>query len=128
MPINTIPSPATHQTVPDAEGRGTVLQITSTHNLDGQTLVLRLFESFAHYPEHGEPLPDEITTDSVMHCLGQQAAECAEGWHETVNEPTQKCWETVWPWAEAQIRRLFPDLTWNVEEGHRELILPWEHS
>ncbi|MFB7649351.1 hypothetical protein ACFC0S_16165 [Streptomyces sp. NPDC056084] len=124
MPINTAPAPATHTSVPDAGGRGTVLRITTSHNLDGQSLALQLYDTFAHHVEDGTPLPDEITADTVMELLGSRTALCAEGWHESANEPTQEAWNQVWPWAEAHIRRLFPDLTWNVEEGHRTLLGP----
>ncbi|WP_435245033.1 hypothetical protein [Streptomyces tendae] len=124
MTINTTPAPATGESVPDAEGRGTVLRVTTVHLLDGETLALHLFEAYAHHPEDGDPLPDEVTAATVMEVLAKQAALCAEGWHESANEPTQQAWDQVWPWAKAHVARLFPDLTWNVEEGHRTLNVP----
>jgi hypothetical protein len=32
-----------------------------------------------------------------MRILGEQGAHCAEGWHESANEPTQRAWDIVWP-------------------------------
>lgn len=124
MTINTAPAPATSESVPDTQGRGTVLRVTAIHHLDGETLALRLFEAYAHHPDDGDPLPEEVTAATVMEVLAKQTVLCAEGWHESANEPTQQAWDQVWPWAQDHIRRLFPDLTWNVEGGHRTLNPP----
>ncbi|MEJ8654677.1 hypothetical protein WKI65_43265 [Streptomyces sp. MS1.AVA.3] len=125
MPINTSPPPATYEAIPDPDGRGAVLQVTYAHNLDGESLAMRLYYAHAKVSENGEKLPTEISVDTLMGHLGEQGASCAEGWHEYESEPTQQAWDEVWPWAQDQVRRLFPDLTWNVESDRR-IALPWE--
>ncbi|MFJ2752720.1 hypothetical protein [Streptomyces sp. NPDC087297] len=125
MPINSAPPPATFKMTPDPEGRGTVLEATFTHNLDGETLALHLYEAYVSSLDDGGTLPDEITPESVMQLLANERASCTEGWHERVNEPTRGAWAETWLWAQSQVRRLFPDLTWNVEEGHRRIEWPW---
>jgi hypothetical protein len=109
----------------DPDGRGVVLQVTQAHNLDGETLALRLYNAYAKVPENGETLPAEITVETLMAHLGEQGASCAEGWHHYESEPTQQAWDEVWPWAQDQVRRLFPNLAWNVEP-ERRIVLPWE--
>ncbi|MEE1741223.1 hypothetical protein PUR49_32655 [Streptomyces sp. BE147] len=125
MAINSTPAPASFVLVADPDGRGAVLHVTYSHHLDGETLALRLYEEFAHQAESGIPLPKEIETDVLTSLLGKQGAYCAEGWHVSANEPTQQSWETVWPWAQAQVRRLMPNLTWSVESGRR-IVMPWQ--
>ncbi|MFD3728838.1 hypothetical protein [Streptomyces sp. NPDC058671] len=120
MAINTAPQPSTCLVL-DPDGRGTVLQVTSVHNLDGETLAERLYEAYAMTTENGEKLPAEITAETLLGHLGEQTAACAEGWHHWANEPTQEAWDTVRPWAERQVRRLFPDLTWRVEPDRQFL-------
>ncbi|MER6253652.1 hypothetical protein ABT224_20080 [Streptomyces sp. NPDC001584] len=126
MPINTAPPPATCKAAVDPEGRGTVLQVTFTHNLDGETLALHLYEAYLPSVIDGGTLPDEVTAETVMQLLASERASCTEGWHTRVNEPTREDWVVTWPWAQRQSRRLFPNLTWNVEEGDREIEWPWE--
>ncbi|MEU2454843.1 hypothetical protein ABZ605_32740 [Streptomyces sp. NPDC012765] len=122
MAINTAPQPSTCLVL-DPDGRGTVLQVTSVHNLDGETLAERLYEAYAMTTENNMELPEEITTETLMAALGEQIANCAEGWHTWANEPTQEAWDTVRPWAERQVRRLFPGLTWRVE-ADRQFLPP----
>lgn len=117
---NTTPQPSICLVL-DPEGRGTVLQVTSVHNLDGETLAERLYEAYAMTTENNEELPVEITAETLLGHLGKQIADCAEGWHHWANEPTQEAWDTVRPWAERQVRRLFPDLTWSVEPDRQFL-------
>ncbi|MFF2571111.1 hypothetical protein [Streptomyces sp. NPDC058084] len=125
MPINTATPPATSQVTADPDGRGTVLQVTFTHNLDGETLALHLYDAYVFGVDGGDELPTEVTAETVMKLLAERRASCTEGWHESVNDPTTVAWAVTWPWAQRQIRRLFPDLTWNVEEGHRRIVWPW---
>ncbi|WP_405895219.1 hypothetical protein OG612_45475 (plasmid) [Streptomyces sp. NBC_01527] len=99
--------------------------MTYAHHLDGETLALRLYEAYAKCPENGEPFPEGITLETLAAHIGEQGASCAEGWHEWESEPTQEAWDKVWPWAQEQVRRLFPDLTWSVEPDRR-IALPWE--
>ncbi|MFD5881031.1 hypothetical protein [Streptomyces yangpuensis] len=123
MPINIDTLPATCTAIPDPAGRGTVLKVTYSHNLDGETLARTLFDRYAHHVVDGEPLPDEIPLDTLMDLLGQQGAYCAEGWHESANDFTDEAWPTVWPWAQAQIQRLLPDITWNIDPN-RQIVQP----
>jgi hypothetical protein len=125
MTINSTPPPAICTEVLDPQGRGTVLQVVYAHHLDGETLAMRLFDAYGHRPENGDALPDEVPAHTVMELLGAQGAHCAEGWHVSANEPTQEAWDEVWPWAQAQVRRLFPSLTWSVEP-ERRIALPWD--
>jgi hypothetical protein len=127
MPINTTALPASYKAIPDPEGRGPVLQVTYAHNLDGESLAMRLYYAYAKAPENGETLPAEISVETLMGHLGEQGASCAEGWHEYESEPTQEAWDEVWPWAQDQVRRLFPDLAWNVEPDRR-IVLAWENE
>jgi len=127
MAINNAPPKATCLPIDDPEGRGTVLRVVYAHCLDGETLAMRLFDAYAHRPENGEALPDEITIQTLSEHLGMQGSNCAEGWHASATEPSQQAWDEVWPWAQAQVRRLFPDLTWSVEP-ERRLALPWENE
>ncbi|MFB7341276.1 hypothetical protein ACFCZ6_14560 [Streptomyces hydrogenans] len=118
MPINITPQPSTC-VIADPDGRGAVLRVAFVHHLDGETLAERLYDAYAMTTENGEDLPDEITLEDLLRHLGEQNASCAEGWHTWANEPTQQSWDTVRPWAERQVRRLFPDLTWSVEPDRR---------
>ncbi|MEU5958159.1 hypothetical protein [Streptomyces sp. NPDC047525] len=125
MAINTSPPPAVCITVPDPEGRGTVVRVVYAHHEDGETLAFKLAHAYAHRPENGQELPDEFTLAALMKLLGEQGAACAEGWHESASEPTEESWNLVWPWAQAQIRRLFPNASWNVEP-ERRIVMPWD--
>ncbi|MFD9047766.1 hypothetical protein [Streptomyces zaomyceticus] len=118
MAINTTPQPSTALVI-DPDGRGTVLQVTSVHNLDGETLAERLYEAYAMTAASGAELPAEITAEMLLGHLGEQHAACAEGWHAGVNEPSQDAWDAVRPWAEQQIRRLFPTLAWRVDQSRQ---------
>ncbi|MFE0774250.1 hypothetical protein [Streptomyces sp. NPDC058861] len=68
--------------------------------------------------ENGEELPAEIITETLLGHLGEQTAARAEGRHHWADEPTQEARNTVRPWAEQQVRRLFPDLSRSVVEPH----------
>jgi hypothetical protein len=125
MAINTSPPPAVCTTVPDPEGRGMVVRVVYAHHEDGETLALKLALAFQSRPEHGEELPEELTLADLMSLLGAQGAACAEGWHESANEPTKASWNLVWTWAQDQIRRLFPTVSWSVEP-ERRIVLPWD--
>ncbi|WP_331732027.1 hypothetical protein OG592_41030 (plasmid) [Streptomyces avidinii] len=69
MAINTAPQPSTCLVL-DSDGRGTVLQVTSVHNLDGETLAERLYEAYAMTTDNNMELPDEITVETLMAELG----------------------------------------------------------
>ncbi|MET9832004.1 hypothetical protein ABZ508_10280 [Streptomyces lavendulocolor] len=119
MVINTTPSPAIATLVPDSEGHGTVLRIVYAHHLDGESLAFQLFHRYVHRLQAGSPLPDEITRSEVMTLLGEQGADCAEGWHSSANEPTEEASAEAWQWVCAQVNRLFPGLSWKVEPDRR---------
>ncbi|KOV54578.1 hypothetical protein ADL00_29795 [Streptomyces sp. AS58] len=119
MAINTTPPPAIAALVPDSEGHGTVLRIVYAHHLDGETLAFQLFHRYVHRLQAGTQLPDEITRAEVMALLGAQGADCAEGWHSSVNEPTEAASDEAWQWVRAQVTRLFPGLSWKVEPDRR---------
>ncbi|MFI2906727.1 hypothetical protein ACG2OD_00435 [Streptomyces sp. PDY-4] len=119
MVINTTPPPAIATLVPDSEGHGTVLRIVYAHHLDGESLAFQLFHRYVHRLQAGTPLPDEITRSEVMALLGEQGADCAEGWHSSANEPTEEASAEAWQWVCAQVNRLFPGLSWKVEPGRR---------
>ncbi|WP_331731620.1 hypothetical protein [Streptomyces sp. NBC_00073] len=125
MPINTTPPPAVCTTVPDPDGRGMVVRVVYAHHEDGETLAFKLAHVYQFHPEHGEELPEELPLADLTGLLGAQGAACAEGWHESANEPTEASWNLVWPWAQGQIRRLFPDVSWTVEPKRR-IVMPWE--
>lgn len=124
MAINNTPARAVCTPVPDPEGRSTVLRVVYAHHLDGESLALKLYDRYARRQENGERLPARITLIDLAELLGEQGAHCAEGWHVSEHELTEATWDEVWPWACAQIRRLFPDLSWSVEPGRR-IALPW---
>lgn len=119
MVINTAPSPAIATLVPDSEGHGTVLRFVYAHHLDGESLAFQLFHRYVHRLQAGSPLPDEITRSEVMTLLGEQGADCAEGWHSSANEPTEEASAEAWQWVCAQVNRLFPGLSWKVEPDRR---------
>lgn len=119
MVINTTPSPAIATLVPDSEGHGTVLRIVYAHHLDGESLAFQLFHRYVHRLQAGSPLPDEITRSEVMTLLGEQGADCAEGWHSSANEPTEEASAEAWQWVCAQVNRQFPGLSWKVEPDRR---------
>ncbi|WP_416961439.1 hypothetical protein [Streptomyces sp. Agncl-13] len=119
MAINTTPPPAIATLVPDSEGHGTVLRIVYAHHLDGESLAFQLFHRLVHRLQAGTPLPDEITHSEVMALLGEQGADCAEGWHSSANEPTEEASNEAWQWVRDQVNRLFPGLSWKVEPDRR---------
>ena len=119
MVINTTPSPAIATLVPDSEGHGTVLRIVYAHHLDGESLAFQLFHRYVPRLQAGTQLPDEITRSEVMALLGEQGADCAEGWHTSANEPTEEASAEAWQWVCAQVNRLFPGLSWKVEPDRR---------
>lgn len=125
MAINTSPPPAVCTTVPDLEGRGTLVRVLYAHHEDGETLAFKLAHAYQFHPESGEVLPEELPLAALMKLLGAQGAACAEGWHVSENEPTEESWNLVWPWAQAQIRHLFPDVTWKIEP-ERRIVMPWD--
>ncbi|MFI6688440.1 hypothetical protein [Streptomyces sp. NPDC050485] len=125
MAITTSPPPAVCTTVPDPEGRGTVVRVVYAHHEDGETLALKLAHAYQSFPEYGEDLPEELSLADLMKLLGTLGAPCAEGCHESVNEPTEASWNVVWPWSQDQIRRLFPDVSWTVEP-ERRIVMPWD--
>lgn len=125
MAINTSPPPAVCTTVPDPEGRGTVVRIVYAHHEDGETLAFKLAHAYQFRPENGEDLPEELPLAALMEFLGAQGAACAEGWHVSESEPNEESWNLVWPWAQDQIHRLFPDVSWTVEP-ERRIIMPWD--
>ncbi|MHC3392830.1 hypothetical protein ACLQ2E_25690 [Streptomyces lavendulocolor] len=119
MVINTTPPPAVATLVPDSEGYGTVLRIVYAHHLDGESLAFQLFHRYVHRLQAGTQLPDEITRSEVMALLGEQGADCAEGWHSSANEPTEEASAEAWQWVCTQVNRLFPGLSWKVEPDRR---------
>lgn len=119
MVINTTPPPAIATLVPDSEGHGMVLRIVYAHHLDGESLAFQLFHRYVHRLQAGTQLPDEITRSEVMALLGEQGADCAEGWHSSANEPTEEASAEAWQWVCAQVNRLFPGLSWKVEPDRR---------
>ncbi|MEU4111093.1 MULTISPECIES: hypothetical protein [Streptomyces] len=119
MAINTTPPPAIATLVPDSEGHGTVLRIVYAHHLDGESLAFQLFHRLVHRLQAGTPLPDEITHSEVMALLGEQGADCAEGWHSSANEATEEASNEAWQWVRDQVNRLFPGLSWKVEPDRR---------
>ncbi|MEV7839108.1 hypothetical protein [Streptomyces albidoflavus] len=119
MAINTTPPPAIATLVPDSEGHGTVLRIVYAHHLDGESLAFQLFHRYVYRLQAGTQLPDEITRAEVMALLGEQGADCAEGWHSSANEPTEEASDEAWLWVRAQVNRLFPGLSWKVEPDRR---------
>lgn len=125
MAINPSPPPAAHLVL-ELHGRGTVLEVTTRTNLDGETLAVRVYEAYVHRVGDGEELPQDITADTVMKLLAEEHANCTEGWHRWVNQPTRLAWKITWPWAQEQSRRLFPGLTWNLEGESRRLDWPWD--
>ncbi|MFD7919555.1 hypothetical protein ACFV3R_10055 [Streptomyces sp. NPDC059740] len=124
MAINNTPPRAVCTTVPDPEGRGSVLRVRYTHHLDGESLALKLYDRYGRRQETGERLPDDLALADLADLLGEQGASCAEGWHVSELEPTEGTWNAVWPWACEQVRRLLPDLSWSVEP-ERRIHLPW---
>ncbi|MFE2268536.1 hypothetical protein ACFXB4_04800 [Streptomyces lavendulae] len=119
MSINTSAPPAVATLVPDPEGHGTVLRIVYAHHLDGESLACQLFHRYVHRLQDGARLPDEITRSEVMALLGEQGADCAEGWHSSANEPAEGASNEAWQWVCAQVNSLFPDLSWRVEPDRR---------
>ncbi|MEU1151959.1 hypothetical protein ABZ369_02860 [Streptomyces sp. NPDC005918] len=119
MAINTTPPPAIATLVPDSEGHGKVLRIVYAHHLDGESLAFQLFHRFVHRLQAGTPLPDEITRSELMALLGEQGADCAEGWHSSANEATEEASNEAWQWVRDQVNRLFPGLSWKVEPDRR---------
>ncbi|MER5549871.1 hypothetical protein ABT072_47650 [Streptomyces sp. NPDC002589] len=125
MAINTSPPPAVCTTVVDPAGRGTVVRVVYAHHEDGETLAFKLAHAYQFRTEHSEELPEELPLADLMELLGAQGAACAEGWHVPANEPTEESWNLVWPWAQDQIRRIFPDVSWTVEPDRR-IVMPWD--
>lgn len=54
-----------------------------------------------------------------MALLGEQGADCAEGWHSSANEATEEASNEAWQWVRDQVNRLFPGLSWKVEPDRR---------
>ncbi|WP_329492558.1 hypothetical protein OG618_37850 (plasmid) [Kitasatospora sp. NBC_01246] len=88
------------------------LSVTATAVMDAEAIAAKLYATFSKPFESGDPLPPLLTVQDVMQVLASEAAGCADGWHFWATEPGQDAWDTVHPWAEAQVRRLFPELTW----------------
>ncbi|WP_063729025.1 hypothetical protein [Streptomyces sp. RTd22] len=100
-----------------AEDDGVVtVQVSVTYPMDGEAIVAKLYAAYSKPFENGTPLPEQLTMQDVMRTLAQESANCADGWHFWESEPGQAAWDAVHPWAEAQVRRLFPMLTWPEEQ------------
>jgi hypothetical protein len=106
--------PATHEIV--RENGALIAKVTVTYPMDGSGIAAKLYATYSKPFESGDPLPEELTVEDVMRTLAQESADCAEGWHFWEAEPGQEAWDTVHPWAEAQVRRLFPTLTWDLRD------------
>jgi hypothetical protein len=116
------PAPATYE---DARHEGAaVLSVTTTHLMDGPAIASKLYAQYGT-PDfaEGDPLPEALTVEDVMRALSQQAAECADGYHFWANEPSSDAWDIVQPWAEANVKRLFPHLTWPTEAPDRGAVV-----
>jgi hypothetical protein len=50
------------------------LRVDYDHQLGDETLAFQLFHRYAHRPENGKQLPDDITHDQLMTLLGEQGA------------------------------------------------------
>ncbi|MEV7929652.1 hypothetical protein [Kitasatospora sp. NPDC088779] len=97
---------------------GTVaLSVTATAVMDAEAVAAKLYAAFSKPFEGGDPLPPLLTVQDVMQVLAREFAGCANGWHFWAAEPGQDAWDTVHPWAEAQVRRMFPELTWPPVRG-----------
>ncbi|MDA5279870.1 hypothetical protein [Streptomyces sp. Isolate_45] len=119
--------PAVCVLVPSPDGRSTVAQVIRGTHVDGETLAARLYEYYVHRQDEGDVLPADLTLDTVLHHLGEQGAICTEGWHESLNEPSDAAAEITWQWARAQIERLLPGLSWEVDPEQRH-AMPWERT
>ncbi|MER5372530.1 hypothetical protein [Streptomyces sp. NPDC002553] len=106
--------PATHEIV--EENEALVATVTVTYPMDGSAIAAKLYAAYSKPFENGTPLPEELMVEDVMRTLAQESADCADGWHFWHAEPGQEAWDTVRPWAEAQTRRLFPTLTWDLRD------------
>ncbi|MGD6750392.1 hypothetical protein [Streptomyces sp. BH105] len=107
--------PATHEIV---EGDGIRLaKVTTTYHMDGEAIAAKLYAAYSKPYEDDTPLPEELTVEDVMRTLAQESADCADGWHFWHQEPGQAAWDAVHPWAEAQTRRLFPEVAWSLNDN-----------
>ncbi|MFC8428575.1 hypothetical protein [Streptomyces sp. NPDC057253] len=109
------PEPAVHQVVDDRAGRGPVLRITTSFNLDGLTVSSFIYEKHAFCLDNGDELPESLTVEDVMRIISERQGLCAEGFHEFANEPTHESHEAAEKFAEEWTRRLFPNITWRIE-------------
>ncbi|MER6401386.1 hypothetical protein ABT263_35895 [Kitasatospora sp. NPDC001603] len=105
------PVPASYRWRRAADG-SVALSVTTTAVMDAADVAAKVYAVFSKPFEGGEPLPPLLTVQDVMGVLAREAAGCAEGWHFWAAEPGQEASDTVQPWAESQVRRLFPELTW----------------
>ncbi|MFF2751113.1 hypothetical protein ACFVVA_36955 [Kitasatospora sp. NPDC058048] len=105
------PPPATHRHRRAADGT-TTLTVTTTAVMDAEAIAAKLYAAYSKPFESGDPLPAVLTLADLMQTLADEAAGCADGWHHWQAEPGREAYDTVGPWAEQQVRRLLPHLTW----------------
>ncbi|MFE7194468.1 hypothetical protein [Kitasatospora sp. NPDC057541] len=98
-----------------AADRTTSLTVTTTVRMDAQALAAKLHDAYWSTGEDGEALPT-LTRHQVLDIVGRLADDCADGWHQSMNGPGERAHDQVTAWADAQIRRLFPELTWPQED------------
>ncbi|MET9119890.1 hypothetical protein [Streptomyces sp. NPDC004528] len=109
-------APATHESVRREDGRGLVLRLSVTFDMDGACLSQALYEEFAHSIDNDEALPENLTVEDVMKILAKKHASCAEGWHIWSQEPSHESHEAALKFSDETIHRLFPQLTWRADE------------
>jgi hypothetical protein len=55
------------------------LRVDYDHQLGDETLAFQLFHRYAHRPENGKQLPDDITHEQLMTLLGEQGGHSPRG-------------------------------------------------
>ncbi|WP_033356051.1 hypothetical protein [Kitasatospora aureofaciens] len=105
------PHPATYCHRRAADGT-VALAITATAVMDAQAIAAKLYAAYSKPYESGAQLPALLTVADVMQTLAAESAGCADGWHFWESEPGHQAYVEVHPWAQEQVRRLFPELTW----------------
>jgi hypothetical protein len=105
-------APASFEIITGKDGTTVCALITTSYAMDAESLTAKLHQRYAHTLLNGETLPEELTMEQVMQALADEAAGCADAMHFWAQDPDQESFDVVYPWAERQIRRLFPALTW----------------
>ncbi|MFE2911459.1 hypothetical protein [Kitasatospora indigofera] len=87
------------------------LTVVTPVRMDAEAIAAKLYATYWATSEIGEELPD-LTRSQVLDILGRLTAECADGWHESLNGPGHRAHEETEAWARAQVTRLYPELSW----------------